>query len=96
MCFDRLTDEGVTETSIRDLLVSELRWSFRIGSLAGGMVLAVLLFQGAPAWLVAASVTGAVALGALLHLCVLVAGALVQRGRARVTESEVAQSTESA
>ncbi|MFC7020936.1 MULTISPECIES: hypothetical protein [Haloarcula] len=84
MCYDRLTGDGVTETPFRDLVASELRCALRNGGLAGALVLGVALFEGAAALLVVASVAGAVALGAVLHLCLFVAGALVQRGRARL------------
>lgn len=83
MCYDRLTDDDVAETRLRDLLASELRCSVRTGSVAGLVVLAVLIFEGAPLWLLAVSVIGAVTLGAVLHQSVFLLGALVQRGRAR-------------
>ncbi|MFC7250569.1 hypothetical protein ACFQJ5_12070 [Halomicroarcula sp. GCM10025324] len=96
MCYDRLTDEGVAEMRLRDLVASELRCSLRNGGMAGVMVLAVLLVQGASALLLLASVVGAVALGAVLHQCVFVAGALVQRGRVRVGGSAEDSPLESA
>lgn len=83
MCYDRLVEEDVVETSIPTLLRTELWCALRNGALAGVMVLAVLLFEGAPVWLVAASVLGAIALGALLHQTVFVVGTAVQRLRAR-------------
>jgi hypothetical protein len=84
MCYDRLTEDGVAETPLRVLVASELRCSLRNGGLAGALVLGAALFEGAAALLVVASVAGAVALGAVVHLCLFVAGALVQRGRARL------------
>jgi hypothetical protein len=82
MCYDRLVDEDVVETSIPTLLRTELWCALRNGALAGVLVLAVLLFEGAPVWLVAASVLGAVVLGAVLHQTVFVVGTVVQRVRA--------------
>ena len=84
MCYDRLTDDDVAETRLRDLLSSELRCSVRNGAVAGAIVLAILIFEGASLWVIAVSVLGAVALGALLHETVFLLGALVQRGRARL------------
>ena len=83
MCFDRLTDEETVETSLPALLAAEWRCALRNGALAGVMVVAVLLVQGTPAWLVLASAAGALALGFVLHQGVLLAGAGVLRARAR-------------
>lgn len=83
MCYDRLVEDDVVETALPELLRSELVCALRNGALAGVMVLAVLLFEGAPPWLVVASTVGAVALGAVLHEGVFAAGTLVQRLRAR-------------
>jgi len=83
MCYDRLVDEDAATASVRDLLRSEWYCALRNGALAGVMVLAVLLFQGAPAWVVAVSVAGAVALGTAIHQLVLLAGAGVLRASAR-------------
>ena len=88
MCYDRLVnDETVAETGVTALFRSELSCALRNGALAGVMVLAVLLFEGAPLWVTAASVVGAVALGTLFHQCILLAGAGVLRVRARWRES---------
>lgn len=93
MCYDRLVnDERVTEMGAVALFRSELVCALRNGTLAGVMVLAVLLFRGAPPVLVAGSVLGAVALGTLLHQSILLAGAGVLRASARFRES-TAQST---
>ena len=87
MCYDRLVnDDEVAETSAAELFRSELFCALRNGSLAGVMVLAVLLFEGTPAWVLLLSVAGAVVLGTLLHQSVLLAGAGVLRARARWLE----------
>lgn len=96
MCYDRLTDDDVAETRLGDLLASELRCSLRNGSLAGAIVLAVLLFEGAPLWVLAVSVLGAVLLGAVLHEAIFLLGALVQRGRARLGADATEDRLESA
>ena len=84
MCYDRLVnDEAVTEMSVAALFRSELFCALRNGALAGVMVLGVLLYRGAPTSLVVGSVLGAVALGMLLHQSIFLAGAGVQRARAR-------------
>ena len=83
MCYDRLVDDDVATTSARELLRSEWYCALRNGALAGVMVLTVLLFQGAPAWVTVVSVAGAVALGATIHQLVLLAGAGVVRASAR-------------
>ena len=83
MCYDRLVnDDEVAETSAAELFRSELFCALRNGSLAGVMVLAVLLFEGTPAWVLLLSVAGAV----VLHQSVLLAGAGVLRARARWLE----------
>lgn len=87
MCYERLVEDDVVETGMRELLWSEWYCAVRNGTLAGLMVLAVLLFEGAPAWLVVASVGGAVALGTVLHQLVLLAGAGLVRARARWLEA---------
>ncbi|MFC7077602.1 hypothetical protein [Haloarcula halophila] len=92
MCYDRLVDDDVVETPLPELLQSELVCALRNGALAGVMVLAVLLFEGAPPWLVAASTVGAVALGAVLHESVFAAGTLVQRIRARAGGADASRS----
>ncbi|MFC6973754.1 hypothetical protein ACFQL1_02170 [Halomicroarcula sp. GCM10025709] len=89
MCYDRLVEDDVVETRLPDLLRSELRCALRNGALAGVMVLAVLVFEGAPPWLVAASTLGAVVLGAVLHQGLFAVGTLVQRARARSGEADV-------
>ena len=66
MCYDRLTDEETVETSLPAVLGAEWRCALRNGSLAAAMVLAVLLVQGAPPWVVVVSAAGAVALGTLV------------------------------
>jgi len=83
MCYDRLTDEETVETSLPAVLGAEWRCALRNGALAAAMVLAVLLVQGAPAWVVVVSAAGAVALGTLLHQGVMAAGWGVLRARAR-------------
>jgi len=83
MCFDRLTDEETVETSLRALLAAEWRCALRNGAMAAVMVVAVLLVQGTPAWLVLGSAAGALALGTLVHQTVLSAGWSVLRARAR-------------
>ncbi|WP_324661988.1 hypothetical protein [Haloarcula sediminis] len=84
MCYDRLiNDDEVAETSMAALFRSELRCALRNGAMAAGIVLVVLLVEGTPAWLVLGSAAGALALGALLHQAVLLAGAGVLRARAR-------------
>lgn len=89
MCYDRLlNDEEVVSTGAVELFRTELLCALRNGALAGVMVLAVLLFRGAPAWLIVASVLGAVALGTLLHQSVLLVGAGVLRVRTRLRESD--------
>lgn len=88
MCYDRLGDDDIVETRIGDLLASELVCALRNGALAGVMVLAVLVFDGAPLWVLAVSVVGAVALGALLHETLFLVGALVQRGRNRLGRTD--------
>lgn len=90
MCYDRLVnDDEVTETGAVELVRTESVCALRNGALAGVMVLAVLLFEGATLWLLAASVVGAVALGWLLHQSLLLAGAGVLRVRARWGETAV-------
>jgi len=84
MCYDRLVnDEEVTETGAVELVRTESLCALRNGALAGAIVLAVLLFEGAPLGLLAASVAGAVALGWLLHQTLLLAGVRVLRARTR-------------
>ena len=84
MCYDRLVnDDDVTEMGAVALFRSELVCALRNGALAGVMVLAVLLYRGAPPLLLAGSVLGAVALGTLLHQSLLLAGAGVLRVRER-------------
>jgi len=83
MCYDRLTDDDAAEVGPGELLASEWRWALRNGGLAAAMVLVVMVAQGRPAWLVGVSAVGAVALGALLHQGVLLAGAGILRARAR-------------
>jgi len=93
MCYDRLVnDDEVTEMAAAALFRSELRCALRNGSLAGVMVLAVLLYEGTPLLLVAASALGAVALGTLIHQGILLTGAGLLRARARWRGSGV-QST---
>jgi hypothetical protein len=88
MCYDRLVDDEVTETPVADLFRSELLCALKNGSMAGAIVLAVLLFEGAPATLLLGSVAGAVLLGAALHQAILLAGAGVLRARAHWLGSE--------
>jgi len=83
MCYDRLTDEETLAASLPAVLGAEWRCALRNGALAGVMVVAVLLVQGTPAWLVLGSAGGAVVLGALLHQTVIAAGWGVLRARAR-------------
>jgi len=83
MCYDRLTDEETVESSLPAVLGAEWRCALRNGAMAAAIVLAVLLVQSAPPWLVAVSAAGAVALGALLHQAVMAAGWGVLRARAR-------------
>jgi len=83
MCYERLVGDDVAETGMRELLRSEWYCAVRNGALAGLMVLIVLLVESTPAWLVVASVAGAVALGTVLHQLVLLAGAGLVRARAR-------------
>jgi len=83
VCFDRLTDEETGELSLSTVLAAEWRCALRNGAMAGAIVVAVLLFEGAPAWLTAGSAAGAVVLGALLHQAVLLVGWSVLRTRAR-------------
>jgi hypothetical protein len=88
MCYDRLVnDDDVTETGAVELVRTESVCALRNGVLAGVIVLAVLLFEGAPPWLLAASVGGAVGLGWVLHQSLLLAGAGVLRARARWRET---------
>jgi hypothetical protein len=88
MCYDRLVnDDEVAETSAVELVRTESVCALRNGALAGLIVLAVLLFEGAPLGILAASVAGAVALGWLLHQALLLAGAGVLRARARWREA---------
>lgn len=84
MCYDRLTDDDVTQIGISTLLRSELYCAGRNGLLAGVIVLAVLLVQGTPAWIIAVSVAGAVILGAGIHQLVMLAGATALRLRERM------------
>ncbi|MBX0323072.1 hypothetical protein EGH21_08540 [Halomicroarcula sp. F13] len=96
MCYDRLVnDDDVAETSAVDLLRTETVCALRNGAMAGVVVLAVLLFEGAPAWLVIASVAGAVALGTALHQVLLLLGAGVLRARTRLRDGDAATPTES-
>ncbi|WP_254274225.1 hypothetical protein [Haloarcula marina] len=84
MCYDRLVnDDDIAATSVGALLRSELYCALRNGAMAGVIVLSVLLYQGAPAWLVVASVAGAVALGTTLHQLLLLGGAGILRLHAR-------------
>ncbi|WP_276271642.1 hypothetical protein [Haloarcula litorea] len=84
MCYDRLVNGDVTEQRVPSLLRAELFCAVRNGALAGVIVLVVLLVRGVPAWLVAGSVLGAVALGTVLHQTVLLTGTAVLRLRDRV------------
>lgn len=94
MCYDRLIeDDDVAETSAVDLFRSELFCALKNGSMAGAIVLAVLLFEGTPATLLLASVAGAVLLGAALHQAIMLAGAGVLRARARWRDSEPSAAT---
>jgi len=83
MCFDRLTDEETLERGLSALLAAEWRYALRNGAMAGVIVVAALLFEGAPAWLTVGSAAGAVVLGALLHQAVLLIGWGVLRTTAR-------------
>ena len=83
MCYDRLTDEETVESSLPAVLGAEWRCALRNGAMAAAIVLAVLLVQGAPLWIVAVSAAGAIALGSLLHQAVMAAGWGVLRARAR-------------
>lgn len=78
MCYDPLV-EGDADQPVTAMLRAELAAAVRNGAVAGVVVLAVLLVDGAPAWVVAASVAGALVLGTVLHQALLVAGALVVR-----------------
>lgn len=81
MCYGRLVnDDEVAETSAVTLLRTESFCALRNGVTAGVIVLAVLLFEGAPPFVVLASVAGAVALGTALHQTLRLVGA----GRLRV------------
>ncbi len=93
MCFDRLADEETLEASLPALLAAEWHCAVRNGAMAAGMVLVVLLVQGAPVWVVGVSVAGAVALGTALHQAVLLAGAGLLRARARWRESRRGSAT---
>ena len=83
MCFGRLTDEESLEASLPALLAAEWRCAVRNGALAAAMVVAVLLVEGTPAWLVLGSAAGAVVVGTVLHQVVLLFGVGVLRARAR-------------
>jgi len=83
MCFDRLTDEETKTASVAELLGAEWACALRNGAMAATIVLAVLLFEGAPLWVLGVSVLGAVVLGTLLHQAVLLAGLGVVRARGR-------------
>lgn len=87
MCYDRLVnDDEVTETSAGELVRTESLCALRNGAMAGVIVLAVLLFEGAPLGLLLGSVAGAIALGWLLHQALLLAGAGVLRVSSRWRE----------
>ncbi|MDS0258425.1 hypothetical protein NDI56_03255 [Haloarcula sp. S1CR25-12] len=83
MCFDRLTDDDTAEASVTEVLTAEWFCALRNGALAAAIVLAVLLAQGTPAWVVFASAVGAVVLGSVLHQALLLVGWGVLRARAR-------------
>ena len=89
MCYDRLIDEDTAETSVPTLLRSEWFCAVRNGALAAAMVLVVLLLEGTPAWLIAASVGGALALGAIVHQLVFLVGVGVVRAMGQWSESHV-------
>jgi len=84
MCYESLLNGEATERSLRALLRAERRAALRNGLAAAVLVAAVLLVEGAAAWLVVALAVAAVALGAALHQVVLVAGATAVRLRHRV------------
>ncbi|QLH77615.1 hypothetical protein HZS55_10030 [Halosimplex rubrum] len=84
MCYESLLNGEAAERSVRDLLREERRAALRNGLAAAVLVVAVLIVEGAAAWTVVALAVAAVALGAVLHQAVLVAGAAAVRVRHRV------------
>ncbi|QIO22716.1 hypothetical protein [Haloarcula sp. JP-L23] len=86
MCYDRLvTDDEVAETS-----------ALRNGAMAGFLVLAVLLVEGAPAWVVLVSVAGGVALGTAFHQALLLVGTGALRVPARLRDGDAGPASEPA
>jgi hypothetical protein len=75
-CFEPLLAPDVTERPLAAVVGSEWRDAVVNGVEAAVLVLAVLLWQGTPLWLVAGATAGAVLLGTLLHQLVLVGAVL--------------------
>lgn len=82
MCYGPLTNGNATEQSIPALLRSEWYPAIRNGVLAAVIVLAVLLLEGTPLWIILATTLGALTLGIVLHQFVLLVGALALRMKA--------------
>lgn len=75
-CFEPLLADDVTARSLGSVVGSEWRDAAVNGLEAAVLVLAILLWQGTPLWIVAVSAVGAVILGTLLHQLVLVLAVL--------------------
>jgi hypothetical protein len=84
MCYESLLNGDAAEKSVRDLLREERRDALRNGLAAAVLVAAVLFAEDAATWTVVALAVAAVALGAVLHQAVLVAGAVAVRLHHRV------------
>jgi len=84
MCYESLLNGEATERSVRDLLREERAAALRNGLAAAALVVAVLVADGAAAPLVVGLTVAAVALGAVLHQAVLLAGATGLRLRYRL------------
>jgi len=79
MCYESLLNGDATERPLHALRREERSKAFQNGVAAGGIVVAVLLMQGADLGLVAVLAVAAIALGTLLHQGLLVGAVLALR-----------------